>query len=125
MSFREEVRPIECQSLNESISDPNPQVTYKEDSAESEHVEHEEIIELTAESQQVNNQAELRHSTRDRKPKQTFTYETLGQPLLQPHNTLNTVAAHALHHIPFITPHYPSQSFHPIHCIPYNYTPYH
>lgn len=34
----------------------------------------------------------VRRSTRARKPTQTFTYQTLGQPSLQPYSAVNSLA---------------------------------
>ena len=42
----------------------------------------------------------VRRSTRERRPKQIYTYDTLGQPLIQPYLTINTLTAYPTTHIP-------------------------
>lgn len=54
----------------------------------------------------------LRRSARERKPKSMFTYETLGQPSIQPQTALNTVAAYTLPYLPvWTTPYHVPHSF--------------
>jgi len=48
----------------------------------------------------------LRRSARERKPKRMFTYETLGQPSIQPQAALS-VAAYTLPYLPVWTTPYP------------------
>ncbi len=50
----------------------------------------EEMSDAVVASPDLNNQVEIRRSTRDRRPRQTFMYQTLGQPTLQPHTAFNT-----------------------------------
>uniref|UniRef100_A0A8C5PXV4 Gypsy retrotransposon integrase-like protein 1 n=1 Tax=Leptobrachium leishanense TaxID=445787 RepID=A0A8C5PXV4_9ANUR len=70
---------------------------------------------------------EPRRSVRGSKPRQVFTYETLGQPSLQPQTMLHSVAAYTFPHLPVLTtPYYmPPLSYYPFHdsynmvpCIP-------
>lgn len=58
---------------------------------------------------------ELRRSTRDRRQRQMFTYvyiHTLGQPVLQPHTTVNTAGVYGAPAMPIrgYSPYYPSQT---------------
>ncbi len=48
-----------------------------------------------------------RRSARERKPKRMFTYETLGQPSIQPQTTLNSVVAYTLPYLPVWATPYP------------------
>ncbi len=71
----------------------------------------EEMSDVIVASQDLNNQVEIRQSTRDRRPRQTFMYETLGQPTLQPHTAVNTVGFYGppvIHH--GYTSYYPTQT---------------
>ena len=42
----------------------------------------------------------VRRSTRERRPKQIYTYDALGQPLTQPYSTISTLTAYLTTHIP-------------------------
>ncbi len=61
-----------------------------------------------------------RRSTRERKPKRMFTYETLGQPSIQPQTTLNSVVAYTLPYLPVWATPYPMP--HSFQITPYTYT---
>ncbi len=50
-----------------------------ENGADSVYAIPEEMSDAVVESPDLNNQAGIRRSTRDKKPRQTFMYETLGQ----------------------------------------------
>lgn len=70
--------------------------------------------------EQLHTQPTVRRSTRDRRPGQTFTYSSLGNPIYEPRPIVSAVAAQPLHYTnqfplpyiqsfqltPFITPTY-------------------
>lgn len=45
-------------------------------------------------------EAAVRRSMREKRPRQIYTYDTPGQPVLQPYPTLNAVTAYPITHIP-------------------------
>ncbi|XP_073728411.1 uncharacterized protein [Misgurnus anguillicaudatus] len=45
-------------------------------------------------------EAGVRRSTREKRPRQIYTYDTFGQPVLQPYPTLNAVTTYPITHIP-------------------------
>lgn len=80
------------------------------------------------ESSSVGDEAEVRRSTREKRPRQIYTYDTLGQPVLQPYPTLNAVTAYPITHVPVwgINSYLPqigyTNSYTPHTYIPYNFT---
>lgn len=60
---------------------------------------------------------EVRRSARDRKPRQFLTYESLGEPSVQSHATVHSVAGHTA---PYSPPHSLMSYFLPI-CMPYSH----
>lgn len=107
VSLRISDNPEESQPPDELIPDPIPSSVTDAD-RENGCIQFDEATGYPAEE----NYPELRRSTRDRRQRQMFTYETLGQPVLQPHTTVNTVGVYGAPAMPIrgYSPYYPSQT---------------
>ena len=67
---------------------------------------------------------EIRRSTRERRPRKMFTYQTFGEPSLQPHPSVNAVHAYTTPYIPQYSPYHVLPPFLFPTYIPYPHTPF-
>ncbi|KAL1272215.1 hypothetical protein QQF64_028077 [Cirrhinus molitorella] len=79
-----------------------------------------------AESLRIEEEMSARRSARERRPRQIYTYDTLGQPAIHPYtHTLNSVTAYPTPHMPIWGLHnYTTPITYPHVYLPSVYTPY-
>ncbi|GAA6082256.1 uncharacterized protein K02A2.6-like [Tachysurus ichikawai] len=92
---REESRVLE----NLPEKKPNTYLVPPEEDNVDEEREAAARVERVA-SPSEGSEATVRRSTREKRPRQINTYDTFGQPVLQPYSTLNAVTAYPITHIP-------------------------
>lgn len=117
-------RPVSQDQV--SLGDNFPEVLSLHDPVPSESADDELSIpnedELSARTPPQCPTSDIRRSTRERKPRQMLTYQTLGEPSYQPHPTVATLSSPYMP--PWTVPYYiPTPTGFTPH-LPYAYTPY-
>lgn len=73
----------------------------------------------------IEEQTSVRRSARERRPRQIYTYEMLGQPAIYPYLTMNSVTAYPIPHMPvWGLPNYTMPITYPHLYLPPVHTPY-
>lgn len=106
MQERENSRHREEQRTKESTSNEHPD-TYLNtacpevpDDGDKANSNSQPVNVEIVESIEVEEEASMRRSAREQMPRQLYTYDTFGQPTIQPYTTLNSITAYSIPYMP-------------------------